>query len=545
MSISIPTEQESRGAQSWAEGPWLVEALLVEQQQLSAVDVFSREHKHDRPTQAQYYQSLLPAAPPGPGQQYAFEVDLDRCSGCKACVTACHQLNGLDDGEIWRDVGLLTGLTVGPGELQHVTTACHHCLDPACASACPVNAYEKDPVTGIVRHLDDQCFGCQYCTLACPYDVPKYHAKLGIVRKCDMCTGRLAAGEAPACVQACPHEAIRISVVDVETTARRAIQSEFLNGTVDPTYTQPSTVFRTQRAAIEKLQPADVQALHAEHNHWALVIMLVLMQMSVGMFASSMAMSLPAATILACCAMGIATVGLIASTLHLGRPMYAFRGIMGIRHSWLSREILAFGVFSGAATAYTSALLFHNRLPGDWAWTLPWLGAGAVVTGALGVFSSAMIYHVVRRPFWRLNRTLPKFLLTSAWLGSLAAAVIVGWQSEMNATPWLITAVGFGIGKLLFDAWEFRGLSETEWTASRKSALLMTGELKQLTAVRYGTGLFSVMVSVGLLFGQVSGLAFAVGVSLALLLALASELAERCLFFTAVVRWKMPGGLAS
>ena len=56
--------------------------------------------------------------------------------------------------------------------LQHVTTACHHCLDPACLNACPVDAYEKDPVTGIVRHLDDQCFGCQYCTLACPYDAP-------------------------------------------------------------------------------------------------------------------------------------------------------------------------------------------------------------------------------------------------------------------------------------------------------------------------------------------------------------------------------------
>ena len=65
--------------------------------------------------------------------------------------------------------------------------------------ACPVNAYEKDPITGIVKHLDDQCFGCQYCTLACPYEVPKYHAGKGIVRKCDMCSSRLEVGEAPAC----------------------------------------------------------------------------------------------------------------------------------------------------------------------------------------------------------------------------------------------------------------------------------------------------------------------------------------------------------
>ena len=98
--------------------------------------------------------------------------------------------------------------------LQHVTSACHHCLDPACLNACPVDAYEKDPVTGIVKHLDDQCFGCQYCTLACPYDAPKFHAGKGIVRKCDMCSDRLKVGEAPACVQACPHEAITIRVVD-------------------------------------------------------------------------------------------------------------------------------------------------------------------------------------------------------------------------------------------------------------------------------------------------------------------------------------------
>ena len=70
---------------------------------------------------------------------------------------------------------------------QTVTTACHHCVEPACLEGCPVLAYEKDAETGIVRHLDDQCIGCQYCVLKCPYDVPKYSAKRGIVRKCDMC----------------------------------------------------------------------------------------------------------------------------------------------------------------------------------------------------------------------------------------------------------------------------------------------------------------------------------------------------------------------
>src|SRR6185369_3646357 len=145
---------------------------------------------------------------------YAFEVDLDSCTGCKACVSACHSLNGLDDDETWRDVGLLIGGDRRHPFQQTVTTACHHCADPACLNGCPVLAYEKDPVTGIVRHLDDQCIGCSYCILKCPYDVPKFNHRLGIVRKCDMCHGRLLHGEAPACVQACPHEAIRIDIVN-------------------------------------------------------------------------------------------------------------------------------------------------------------------------------------------------------------------------------------------------------------------------------------------------------------------------------------------
>ena len=184
-------------------GERLLEQLLRSQHELSAVEQFSVAHDElSEPSQSRYYRAL-PAAEPGPGQQYAFDVDLDCCSGCKACVAACHTLNGLDEQETWRDVGLLLGGTRSAPVMQHVTTACHHCLNPACMEACPVDAYEKDPATGIVRHLDDQCFGCQYCTLACPYDVPKYHAGLGIVRKCDMCSQRLKAGEAPACVQAC------------------------------------------------------------------------------------------------------------------------------------------------------------------------------------------------------------------------------------------------------------------------------------------------------------------------------------------------------
>ncbi|HLX71868.1 MAG TPA: 4Fe-4S dicluster domain-containing protein, partial [Verrucomicrobiae bacterium] len=206
MMAPAPSKSETRT---------LIDALLEEQRDLSAAERFARWHDAnatcDLPPPS--HRILVPLTRPKPGEQYAFEVDLDRCSGCKSCVTACHALNGLDEDETWRNTGLLHGR--GRNSFQQtVTTACHHCVEPGCLDGCPVLAYDKDPLTGIVRHLDDQCIGCQYCVMMCPYEVPKYSEKRGIVRKCDMCHQRLAHGEAPACVQACPSEAIRITVVE-------------------------------------------------------------------------------------------------------------------------------------------------------------------------------------------------------------------------------------------------------------------------------------------------------------------------------------------
>jgi len=320
----------------------LVDWYLEEQGRLTAVEQFTRVQPH---LAMPVYRTLLPAKPPGPGEQYAFEVDLDRCSGCKACVTACHSLNGLDDSETWRDVGLLTGGRDQKPFQQHVTTACHHCLEPACLDVCPTRAYEKDARTGIVKHLDDQCFGCQYCILACPYNVPRYNARLGIVRKCDLCSQRLAVGEAPACVQACPHEAIRIQVVNVEQVKADAETSQFLPGTPDPQYTLPTTNYKTERPLPRNLMPADYFRVQTEHAHGPLVAMLVLTQLSVGGFLTiavlglmfPSAVSEPWRLVQFSLSLIMGYLALTASLAHLGRPWLAYRAILGLKTSWLSR----------------------------------------------------------------------------------------------------------------------------------------------------------------------------------------------------------------
>ncbi len=563
----------------------LIAMLLAEQADLTAVDKFSRHQdqdplRHDsKPAQSRYYESLLPASPPGPGQQYAFEVDLDRCSGCKACVTACHSLNGLDDGEAWREVGLLHGggqSPNGPGAtLQHVTTACHHCLQPACMSACPTNAYEKDPVTGIVRHLDDQCFGCQYCTLACPYDVPKYHAGKGIVRKCDMCSDRLSAGEAPACVQACPHEAIAIRTVDQASVVEHAEADAFLPGAPDPDYTLPTTVYKTERVLPRNLLPADYYAVRREHAHWPLAIMLTLTQLSVGAFLVEALLregvggaagvdGVPGRTlpdpVHAIFSLGWGLLALGASTMHLGRPHLAFRAALGLRHSWLSREIVAFGLFAPLAMLYAGLTWLRPEFYEQSDWLPRALGGAVVGAGLLGVACSTMIYVVVRREFWNGPRTTLRFLGTTVLLG-IAATLLTGTLSAFltsrfgavaatdaaNLTRPLAIALAVAAGmKLLYEAATFQHLRDLQFTAMRRTAALMTAALRGPTLVRFGLGLLGGVV-LPLLIAAADPPAAAPGALAAtaavFVLTSGGELAERFLFFAAVVRQKMPGGM--
>ena len=158
----------------------------------------------------------MPLRAPEPGEQYRFHFDMSTCIGCKCCVVACNEQNGNPAAINWRRVGEIEGGWYPQAARSFLSMGCNHCLEPTCMTGCPVDAYTKDPATGIVLHSADTCIGCQYCTWNCSYGVPQYNPERGVVGKCDMCHSRLGLGQSPACVSACPTGAIQVEIVKID-----------------------------------------------------------------------------------------------------------------------------------------------------------------------------------------------------------------------------------------------------------------------------------------------------------------------------------------
>jgi Fe-S-cluster-containing dehydrogenase component/DMSO reductase anchor subunit len=502
----------------------LIDQLLAEQKTLQTPVARFAETKNRLPDLEPHYRSLIPLTRPGIGEQYAFEVSLDRCTGCKACVSACHSLNGLDDHEAWRDTGVLLGGADAPGWQQTITTACHHCEDPGCMNGCPVGAYEKDADTGIVRHLDDQCIGCSYCILKCPYDVPKYSKKRGIVRKCDMCHQRLAEGEAPACVQACPTEAIRIVKVETAKPERRDTKPSLFPSSIlnlqsaipSSSITLPTTRYRG-RELPATAHAADRSALVPQHAHWPLVLMLVLTQAGIGLMLGSQHAGLaPRIT-----GAAIFFAGMAASVFHLGQPLKAWRFFLGLKTSWLSREILAFSLFA-PLPILLCAIPISPEFPYKQGISHA-IGHLLLVSGILAVFTSIMIYHDTRRALWSFPRGGLRFFGTVISFAALGHAITHPASSTaVHLFGWIILL------KLIPEILYLRHHRNETWTPDTHSARLQLGPLRPILIAR-----------------TLLALAAIVSATLhpwwALPILLASEILERQLFFQSVHAPKMPG----
>ena len=147
-------------------------------------------------------------------------VDTTRCVGCRSCEFACAEAHGFPEPDSddtimdrernpsitqWSVVNRFNG-----GETEiFVKRQCMHCNQPACASACLTKAMLKTE-EGPVIWREDKCMGCRFCMISCPFDMPKfeYDSPVPKIQKCTLCWDRVHEGGVPACVDACPMEAL-------------------------------------------------------------------------------------------------------------------------------------------------------------------------------------------------------------------------------------------------------------------------------------------------------------------------------------------------
>lgn len=410
---------------------------------------------------------------PNRNKQHAFHFTADNCIGCHACESACSEKNDLPPHLSFRSVGYVEGGSYPNYTRMNISMACNHCDDPVCLKGCPTRAYTKHSEYGAVIQDPDICFGCGYCTWVCPYNAPQLDPVNGQVEKCNMCVDRLEVGLKPACVSACLGNALDFGVV--ENTPERRQQTETrIPGFPDPEITHPNIRFEQQRSLPREMRRTDSAPIKYQRDDEAdsfrpaidrkagdkaqwnlrrlssrenpLVAFTLCSQAAIGTLAicviagwlgwSSLdaitATNAYLPTLLA--ALGMIAVGMLMSTVHLGKPWRFYRGFNNWRHSPVSREglgVVVFMTFLGlhALASLPAAPWFQSLV--DMPATL------AAVSHITGTVSSALsmgggtialyymyrCYRIKARPFWDHWQTGASFVGNCLTLGAILVGV--------------------------------------------------------------------------------------------------------------------------
>ena len=423
-------------------------------------------------------------------KQHGFYFNADNCIGCHACEAACAEKNETPAHLAFRSVGYLEGGAYPSYTRMNISMACNHCDDPVCLKGCPTRAYTKFAEYGAVLQDPDICFGCGYCTWVCPYNAPQLDTKAGHVSKCNMCVDRLEVGLKPACAAACLGNALDFGVI--ETTPENRIQANIaIPGFPDPNITHPNIRFqqtktlpheltRTDSNPLKYVRGTDNSLSHPvgegrgegaasnigqgayqaqprvtnEKRGWnlkklstrenPLVVFTLISQAVVGAFlvlffgpqlGSGLGLDMltaeahPIARPAFLFGMiGVQTIALVLSTLHLGRPHRFYRAFNNLRHSPVSREVAGVAVFYNMLGAYTVLTAFPQLaqwLPAGLLSGLTTLtGYGAALSGVAALYFMHKIYRIPARPFWNHWQVLTSFYGSMLALGPLAIGLI-------------------------------------------------------------------------------------------------------------------------
>jgi Fe-S-cluster-containing dehydrogenase component len=195
-------------------------------------------------------------------KRWAMIVDLRICRAnkdCSLCIAACHKAhnvpeisNSKDEVKwIWKDSfenafpDQVHEFQANPQSHGPSLLLCNHCDVPPCVGVCPTGATWKRGSDGIIMMDWHRCIGCRYCMAACPYGSRSFNWRdprpfiqeitmefptrtRGVVEKCNFCEERIAAGEMPACVQACPANALVFGDLrDAGSPARQVLRANY------------------------------------------------------------------------------------------------------------------------------------------------------------------------------------------------------------------------------------------------------------------------------------------------------------------------------
>jgi anaerobic dimethyl sulfoxide reductase subunit B (iron-sulfur subunit) len=362
---------------------------------------------------------------------YAFTFDSSACSGCKACQEACKDKNNLPVGVMWRRVVEVSGggwVQEGKAWTNNVfaynlSLACNHCVHPKCAGVCPTDAYVHR-ADGIVYIDPDKCMGCGYCSWACPYNAPRYNSELGQMSKCNFCFDNIDAGLPPSCVAACPMRVLNFVEVSALSEVEGRMQLWDLPAAAHPfplpnnSRTEPHLVVKPHVAMGNDLEKkiSNYEEIRPKHqkSEMPLVAFTLLVQMAVGAFWTAQWVTdsiplIPYLFIGACLGLGA-----FFSFAHLGAKRNAWRAPFHLTKSWLSREILLFGLFGAGWLA--------GFVMPEIKWVTSLLGVGLI-------FSMAQVYRLHTMPAWDTWRTTAGFFITSVLLGQLLMVNLLGAKS--------------------------------------------------------------------------------------------------------------------
>ena len=524
-------------------------------------------------------------------KQHGFYFNADNCIACHACEAACSEKNDLPAHLAFRAVGYVEGGSWPAYQRMNISMACNHCDDPVCLKGCPTRAYTKFAEYGAVLQDPDICFGCGYCTWVCPYNAPQLDTAAGHVSKCNMCVDRLEVGLKPACAAACLAGALDFGVIETTPEHREQLETS-IPGFPSPEITHPNIRFQQTRSLPREMQRTDSMPLRYERDEqqqggaykprvdetgneraWnlkklrtredPLVIFTLISQAVIGAFITLFAgpllgfeaLSMPAHPValplLLFALIGVQTLALVMSTLHLGRPHRFYRAFNNLRYSPVSREVAGIAVFYNFLGAYT----LLSGLPMLFAWLPAGLtaalvqlcGWGAVISGIAALYFMHRIYRIPARPFWNHWQVLTSFYGNMLTLGPLiivltyiAAQTLQDqpWTSTINTFAWIILAgLLLEAAGLYFHARDLRRLGG-EGMASHYEQCTKFGRTYLLRNAGIGVSMLMLLLA-GLLNLQGSA-GLLLWVATAIMIT-ATALIGRALFYALVIPTTMPG----